>query len=301
MRISVIIPTYNCAPFLGQAIESVLGQTRPVDEILVVDDGSTDETEAVVRSFAPKLRYIQQSNQGVSQARNTAIQEATGDLIAFLDADDWWLPDKIRRQEEAMRGRPDAVLCYTGVLDYLPDGSVRSKPAPDPQRLWPQLRLRQCLGPPSSWVVRKESLVEAGGFRRQMRACEDWELLVRLARRRRLVAVPEPLTCYRIRPASLSQEIETMLRSVEQMLEETLVCDLQGWRRVVWRRRIRAEQWFRMAIVARDTHSKHLAGLLWESFRQWPLPVDRHDRRFKFLAVTLWRALKGAAVLGHGR
>src|SRR5947209_13220762 len=96
--VSVIIPTYNHGRFIADAIESVLAQTYPVSEIIVVDDGSTDETQEVVEKFGEKVRYIEQANAGVSAARNTGIENSDGDLVAFLDADDTWLPEKIEKQ-----------------------------------------------------------------------------------------------------------------------------------------------------------------------------------------------------------
>src|SRR5258706_1971108 len=112
-KISAVIPTYNRSQVLKRAIESVIAQTRPVDEIVVVDDGSTDETASTVAAFGDQVRYIHQHNQGISGARNTAIRAASGDWIALLDDDDEWLPEKVRKQEEAIASCPDAVLVYS--------------------------------------------------------------------------------------------------------------------------------------------------------------------------------------------
>ena len=94
-KISVIIPTYNYGRFIKEAVESVLKQTFPVAEIIVVDDGSTDNTEEIVKALGEKVRYIKQENNGVGAARNNGVKNSYGDLIAFLDADDLWLPKKI--------------------------------------------------------------------------------------------------------------------------------------------------------------------------------------------------------------
>ena len=107
MTISAVIPAYNAERYIARAIESVLSQTHPVDEIIVVDDGSTDGTAEVVRSFGEKVQLYQQVNAGVSAARNTGIKAATGDWIAFLDADDEWLPVRIQKQVELLQRNPD--------------------------------------------------------------------------------------------------------------------------------------------------------------------------------------------------
>src|SRR3989338_5449563 len=112
-RVSVIIPAYNAASFVGEAIESVLTQTVRPAEIIVVNDGSTDETEQALRPYRAALTYIAQPNRGVPAARNSGIQVATGDVLAFLDADDTWSADKLARQVEFLRRHPDVALHFT--------------------------------------------------------------------------------------------------------------------------------------------------------------------------------------------
>jgi len=107
MKISAVIPAYNSEKTIGRAIDSVLQQSRPADEILVIDDGSTDRTAEIVHAYADRIRLIQQANAGVSVARNTGIAAAAGDWIAFLDADDEWLPDKLRLQAEHLARYPE--------------------------------------------------------------------------------------------------------------------------------------------------------------------------------------------------
>ena len=110
--ISVVIPCYNAAQFLGETLDSVLGQTYTPLEVIVVDDGSTDDSAAIAESYGPPVRVICQENQGESVARNRGIQEARGDWIAFLDADDVWMPTKLERQTEMIE--PGVVCVYTG-------------------------------------------------------------------------------------------------------------------------------------------------------------------------------------------
>ena len=125
-RVSVVIPTYNCAKFLGRTIDSALRQTYRDFEIIVVDDGSTDGTQALVAAYEESVRYVYQTNQGASAARNAALSRASGEFIAYLDADDLWRPDKLSRQEES---RGDSRLRS----ERMTDGTIllRSWPGPN--------------------------------------------------------------------------------------------------------------------------------------------------------------------------
>src|SRR5262245_20179101 len=112
--VSVVIPCYNAGRFLKETLESILAQTRPALEVIVVDDGSTDDSAAVAGAFGPPVRVLRQSNQGESVARNRGLDEARGDWVAFLDADDVWAPDKLERQLAAVEGSPGVACCHTG-------------------------------------------------------------------------------------------------------------------------------------------------------------------------------------------
>src|SRR6185503_2024667 len=115
--VSAVIPAYQAAAFLADAVESVLAQTEPVGEIVVVDDGSTDGTAAVAASFGDRVRYVRQENQGVAAARNRGVAEARGRLVAFLDADDTWEPEKTARQLAHLRAHPDYAAVYSDLCD----------------------------------------------------------------------------------------------------------------------------------------------------------------------------------------
>ena len=119
--VSVVIPTFNCAAYLEEALRSVLAQTHPAREIIVVDDGSTDATASVVASFGAAVSYVFQANAGVAAARNAGMARARGDYIAFLDADDYWAPDKLETQLRLMAACPDVDLVCT---DFWLDGSA---------------------------------------------------------------------------------------------------------------------------------------------------------------------------------
>src|SRR5215213_6400356 len=112
--VAAIIPVYNGASQIQRSIESVLAQTRQVDEVIVIDDGSTDQTADVVRSYGDRVRLLQQKNAGVAAARNHGMREARSQWIAFLDHDDAWLPEKIEEQLGALEAKPEARVCYSG-------------------------------------------------------------------------------------------------------------------------------------------------------------------------------------------
>ncbi len=117
--ISVIIPVNNGARYLAEAVQSVLAQTWPPGEVLVVDDGSTDNSGAIARAFGPPVRLLTQANLGPAAARNLGVVQATGDMLAFLDADDIWMPDKLARQLEALRGAPTCEAAVGGVANFI--------------------------------------------------------------------------------------------------------------------------------------------------------------------------------------
>lgn len=120
--ISVIIPTYNRADLVVRAVKSALAAITPDDEIIVIDDGSTDDTAEVLREFKDKVRYYYIENSGLNKARDTGIAHASCPLVAFLDSDDEWLPDKLYLQRKVMEAFPDVLFCYSDLRSHLPDG-----------------------------------------------------------------------------------------------------------------------------------------------------------------------------------
>lgn len=202
--ITTAIPAYNAARYLGQAIESVLEQTHPSAEIIVVDDGSSDGTAAVAKAFR-EVRYVYQENQGDACARNRAIREARGDLIAFLDADDVWKPEKLRLQIEMFRDRPSLGMVYTGV--EVVDENLNLLETLTPAR--GEVALRNTLivekpfmtGVGSSGLV-KTSIARSILFDRRLRASADWAFACYAALNYEVDAVRAPLILYRQHAAS---------------------------------------------------------------------------------------------------
>ena len=193
-EISVIIPTYDRAGLLPRALHSVLGQSRPPTEVLVVDDGSTDGTERLVRSEFPTVRYSRQENRGVAAARNHGIREARGEWVAFLDSDDEWLPRKLERQLEALRKEPRFLLCHTNEIWIRRGKRVNPmrKHAKSGGHIFEEC-LPLCVVSPSSVVVHRSLFERVGLFDESLPACEDYDFWLRVCSRFPVLYLEKPL------------------------------------------------------------------------------------------------------------
>jgi glycosyltransferase involved in cell wall biosynthesis len=197
--ISAIIPTYNRALHLERAIGSVLAQRQPCDELIVVDDGSTDGTSALVERLAVgsvvPLRLLRQENRGASAARNLGIREARGALIAFLDSDDWWLPEKLALQASAMAAQPDILISHTRELWFRRGQRVNQKKKHDPPHgdIF-AASLGMCVVGMSTVMARQQLFDRYGLFDEALPCCEDYDLWLRVGCREPFLLVPEPLT-----------------------------------------------------------------------------------------------------------
>ena len=198
--VSVVIPTFNRADFVVRAVESVLSQDYPSIEVLVVDDGSTDDTAARLDALADtRLRVLTQPNGGVARARNRGASEAAGLYVAFLDSDDFWLPGKLMAQVAAMEAAPSrAGFCYTGLEVRRPGAPSEVQiPTVSGSAFRAMLLDNAVRAPTSCGLVRREVFDAVGGFDPDLPAIEDWEWLIRVARLYDFVAVPEVLAVYR--------------------------------------------------------------------------------------------------------
>jgi len=283
MTISVVIPAYNSAATLAAAIDSALSQTRPPDEIIVLDDGSTDNTKELVSGYGERIRYFYQPNGGLAAARNRGTELASGDWVAYLDADDMWRPDKLALQERQVQARPEAALVYTNatVLGLDGEGEIYA----DPETIWPELRCRNLFAA-SSTMAHRQKLMELGGFNPKLRVCEDWDMWVRLRRLYPFTAVPEPVTIYRQTQGSLSSNAERMLAGAASIRESTLLAGLSSWRKPLWRRRIDATQFMHAAEMVRESGRRLERAYLLRSLKAWPLPT-LCARRYLSLARNL--------------
>jgi glycosyltransferase involved in cell wall biosynthesis len=227
--VSVIIPAHNVAPYLAEAIDSVLAQSYPRVEIVVVDDGSTDDTPAVIAGYGTRIVAIRQDNQGPGAARNRAIDAASGDAFALLDADDVWFPTRLERMVGLLERSPDVELVTTDL--YIIDGTEPTERllfSQQRKRLFPSDPDRQiaeiaCYNfIPNSVVFRRDLIERFGIYNEDMRVAEDYELWVRyLVGGIRAVHIDEPLGYYRIREGSYIRSGEPAERHLA-VLEEYL-------------------------------------------------------------------------------
>ncbi|MEM9508203.1 MAG: glycosyltransferase [Cyanobacteria bacterium P01_E01_bin.35] len=198
--VSVIIPAYNCDRYIVQAVESVLHQEKCSYEIIVIDDGSTDATENVLEPYRDRIHYIRQENQGVAAARNHGIETAQANFVAFLDADDYFLPGKLARQAEILLKRADLGIVHSGWQRVDPQGNKLLDVCPWEQI--PELNLENWLRwkpvLPSAMMFRREWLQYVGGFDPRFPPAEDTNLVLKLALKGCKTAWLREITvCYR--------------------------------------------------------------------------------------------------------
>lgn len=220
-EVSVVIPTYNSAHFLSDAIQSVLAQSYEDFEIVVVDDGSHDDTRRVVESFGERVRYLHQANAGVAAARNRGIVESSGRYVAFLDADDTWMPSKLQRQWEALQADPNRRLCYAAFVvvdEQLVPIEVRFSPRQG-SALEDLLLRGNVVG--SMTVMCERALIdEVGGFDLRLSQCADWDLWIRIAARTEFIYLDEPLATYRQHGQNMSRQVRVLENDSLRLLEK---------------------------------------------------------------------------------
>lgn len=229
--VTVVIPAFNCADYIGATIESVNAQSFQPAEVIVVDDGSTDVTAEVIKKF-PTVRYIRQSNGGPSRARNRGIQEAVGEYIAFLDSDDLWPPDKLRDQVAALESRPEAGLVFGDMRCFADSGQAEpsmferygfgAQYFGHPQRVVdavPKLLAMNFI-PTGTVMARKQTLVEAGLFDERQRLVEDWDLWLRVALRCPIAYSTKVWKLKRLHSNNLSRDTEAMSKAALHVLEK---------------------------------------------------------------------------------
>ena len=171
LPVSVVIPVFNGEAFLAEAIASVLAQTEPPAEIIVVDDGSTDGTAAVARDFGERIHLLQQTNQGASAARNHGIRVAQGELLTFLDADDQFTPDALARQLRRIRRHPEAEIVLGQFRDYRgPSTAGGNPPGPADEQLFTSFGCA---------LIRRSVFATVGPLREDLRLAEDWDWFTR--------------------------------------------------------------------------------------------------------------------------
>ena len=223
--VSIIIPTYNARDYVREAVRSALAQTYQNVEIIVVDDGSTDDTKKILEPYARdgKINYIYQANQGLAGARNTGVKAARGEYIAFLDSDDLFLPKKVERQVAALESHPDFGVCYSDVNHFteMPNGRrfYHHRYTYPSGNIFEPLLHRQFINP-LCVMVRREVIKKYGMFDENLRRSEDWELWLRWAHSGvKFYHVDEALAQYRVRIvgnlSSMQSEPEMKKKNLE--------------------------------------------------------------------------------------
>ena len=220
MRVSLIIATFNHARFLGAAIDSALAQTLGAVDVVVVDDGSTDDTPAVLARYAGRVRVLRQPNRGLAAARNAGLAAARGTYVAFLDADDVMAPTKLAAQLEMLERSPTIGWTYCDVL--IETVATRTTVTASERFgygaraldgwLFPEL-IHGNFIPAIAPMIRRTALDAAGGFDERLTALEDWDMWLRLSLIAEARYTPAVLVTYRIRPGGMSEDRARMDRN----------------------------------------------------------------------------------------
>jgi glycosyltransferase involved in cell wall biosynthesis len=222
-QISVIIPTYNRQELVVAALQSVLAQTITGFEIIIVDDGSTDQTEQRLQPYLDRIRYVKQANQGVAAARNTGVRHAHGELLCFLDSDDLWLPTKLEKQLDWAGAHPEYALIATEIQGIDAAGRPTGARKADMYQIQNGLVAERLLF--GNWIqtstvmVRRAALERAGGFDEDVgQFGEDWLLWMRIAAESPIYFLPEALAAYRFHNERLST------RQSSQQFRSLMLC-----------------------------------------------------------------------------
>jgi glycosyltransferase involved in cell wall biosynthesis len=225
--VSVVIPAYNAARYLAEAIDSALAQSHAAVEVIVVDDGSTDETPAVAASYGQRIRFLRQANAGPARARNFGASAACGAYLAFLDADDYWMPEKLTRQLACLRAHPEAALVHTPVFELDDTTGARELRIEPLEEFHGECYERLFLGNHitlSTVLVRRTCFEAVGGFDETIRTAsvEDYDLWLRLARRFPLAHLDVPLVVYRRHAANASRQAWHIYKGDLMLVERAL-------------------------------------------------------------------------------
>ncbi len=297
--VSVIIPAYNAAATLGETLQSVLAQTFSDFEIIVVDDGSSDETGAIVQQTQDqRIRLLTTTNGGAAIARNRGIEQATGELITFLDADDLWTAEKLQDQVAALQAHPEADVVYSWT-DYIDPSGQRLYGGAYTRHqgnVYAALFQQNFIENGSNLMVRATALQRVGLFDPDLASVHDWDLWLRLALQSVFVVVPKPQILYRVMPQSISsnfvrQECNTLkviqgavARSPEQLTPHLNASLSHLYQYLTFR-----------SLSLGHTRRQYL-----DSLRFWLLAIRYRPQllrqRTKLMAITLAKTLLGLLI-----
>jgi glycosyltransferase involved in cell wall biosynthesis len=293
--VSVVIPTWNSAALVTQAIDSVLAQTVLPAEVIVIDDGSSDDTAARLTRYPGQVRYCYQANQGVSAARNRGLAEARGEWIAFLDADDVWHPRKLELQLQALAQRSEVGLLGTQVFDWPAPAFPKVTVPVDPIQVvpWERLVVKNYFTT-SSVLVRRALFERVGGFDTRLQGPEDHDRWLHIAEQAVVANLALPLTGYRCVSGSLSKQARRMQAGMTTILQK--LDDRGAWGGRHWLRR-KAYSYLHYSCAYMHSTAGHHGAALWnmlQSFAWYPLAYQRGEVR-----MPLARAKILGAILLH--
>lgn len=274
--VSVVIPSFNYGRFVGDAVESALSQTHPDLEVIVVDDGSTDETQRVLKRFGSRIRYVYQNNRGLSAARNTGIRLANGEWIALLDADDVWHRQKTEVQLAAGQSVADVGLIGSLPADVLP---LTLDAAPALHVLSVRDFLLSIRTGPSGTLIRRTCFDVIGLFDESLRSIEDRDMWLRIAARFPAVEVVSPCWWYRPHQGQMSRHGPRMLENYQRVLTKFFSEHPQHapLRRLGWSFMYVDASW----IFLEEGNVRRARALMARSLLAWPWSFgDRRLRRF---------------------
>jgi len=289
MRVAAVIPVRNRPAQLLQALRSVQAQSRPLDEIVVVDDASTDDTASLATNMAindPRIRVLRHSERrGGGASRNTGWRASESDWIAFLDSDDEWMPNKLERQLESLKDHPDAVACFTGCKTR---DDVWAYRPPETITLF-DLQRSNVLSTTSTALVRRAALEAFGGFDERLPSCQDWDVWIKLRKRGEITVISDALVIFE--QTGKDRISKSYLPVVEghKLIFARILSEVQG---VVPRRRVRAYHHARMSQIMLNDFRKPLQALDFSvrSGLQWP-----NGHAFAFF----WRSLRLLVAAGR--
>jgi glycosyltransferase involved in cell wall biosynthesis len=298
--VSVIIPCYNYARYLSECLESVLAQTVVPEEILVVDDGSTDNTREVAESFRERrVAYVHQQNQGLASARNTGIAHSSGEYLALLDADDVWHPRKIELQLDYLQHHRNLGALGTEMIHWpgtFPGVDAFPGTLPAAQVSLSELAVRNCFAA-SSMMLRRSAVepMMPEVFDPKLRAVEDYDCWLRLAESWELGYLRRPLLGYRAQTSGLGSQPELMERSLREVRNKLQARGFWNRENVKPVQALSTAEFHRNCAVMYAAHNKQRTaiGHLVRSYLQHPSPITapQSPARFRLLGMALLRLL----------
>ena len=271
-KVSTVIPAYNAVRFLPQTVASALAQTWQDFELLVVDDGSTDETRTWVANHSDaRVRLIEQAHQGTARARNLGIAQAQGDYIAFLDADDLWEPTKLEKQVACLGARPEVGLVHTAIRYIDDEGSEIGKVlhSEGDGDVWEKVVLHMLVRCGSTPLIRRSCFDKVGMFDTDLDFAEDWDMWLRIAAHFHFAVLNEPLVAYRQHHANTTRKYQTIMPNLERVLERAFR-DAPPEKRGLRKKAYGYAYLFAAQRAFNERDLGEAASLLYRAFRSYP-------------------------------